>query len=290
MRSHEVIAGGELMLEELCRHDRTHRVRTQIVGTGGAASVPIEAGERITATFCEWAAKDIPCFCHGPSLPGGYVRATTSRSGNNGQMPSRSVQVPAHRLDRWISGFAERHGGSSITWADGTLTLTGEDGSTATFRPPYPAQIDTVDGLIARISAVPRTAVIAVRRGGFLAAVVDGSTVVAGDAGKRHVQGRTSAGGWSQQRFARRRDKQVHELSQAAADYAARVIVPELPAAYLATGGDRPLVDDVLDDPRLRPLRSLPRGPHLSLNDIRKATIDELPGLLSTCRIDLVDP
>ncbi|MEK9664583.1 MAG: acVLRF1 family peptidyl-tRNA hydrolase [Candidatus Nanopelagicales bacterium] len=159
---------------------------------------------------------------------------------------------------------------------------TGGDGSTATFRPPFPVSADTVDTLIACIAHVPRTAVIAVRRGGFLAAVVDGSTVVAGDAGKRHVQGRTAAGGWSQQRFARRRDKQVHELSQAAADYAARVILPELPVAFLATGGDRPLVDEVLTDPRLRS--------HLALNDIRKTTLRELHTLLATCRIDLVDP
>jgi hypothetical protein len=205
-------------------------------------------------------------------------------------MQTRSVHVPAERLGRWISGFGERHAGSSATWADGACTLTGGDGSTATFRPPFPVSADTVDTLIACIAHVPRTAVIAVRRGGFLAAVVDGSTVVAGDAGKRHVQGRTAAGGWSQQRFARRRDKQVHELSQAAADYAARVILPELPVAFLATGGDRPLVDEVLTDPRLRSLGDLPRGPHLALNDIRKTTLRELHTLLATCRIDLVDP
>jgi hypothetical protein len=205
-------------------------------------------------------------------------------------MQTRSVQVPAERLERWISGFGERHAGSSPAWTDGALTLTGGDGSTATFRPPFPVSVDTVDSLIAGIAHVPRTAVIAVRRGGFLAAVVDGSTVVAGDAGKRHVQGRTAAGGWSQQRFARRRDKQVHELSQAAADYAARVVLPEIPVDYLATGGDRPLVEDVLRDSRLRVLADIPRGPHLSLDDIRKATIAELPALLATCRIDLVDP
>ncbi len=205
-------------------------------------------------------------------------------------MQTRSVHVPAERLGRWISGFGERHAGSSATWTDGACTLTGGDGSTATFRPPFPVSADTVDSLIAGIAHIPRTAVIAVRRGGFLAAIVDGSTVVAGDAGKRHVQGRTAAGGWSQQRFARRRDKQVHELSQAAADYAARVVLPEIPVDYLATGGDRPLVEDVLRDSRLRVLADIPRGPHLSLDDIRKATIAELPALLATCRIDLVDP
>lgn len=286
------------MLEELRRHHRAYGVRPQVIGAGGAAAITVEAGERIATAFAEWTTEDIARFRHDHSLPPGTVLATAARLGNNDPMQSRSVQVPVERLGRWISGFADRHGGNSRSISDGVLHLSGADGATADIRPPYAAvftqhgalsDVD-VDHYVATIAEIPRTAVIAVRRGGFLAAVVEGSTLVAGDAGKRHVQGRTAAGGWSQQRFARRRDKQVHELSQAAADYAARVILSNLPVAFLATGGDRPLIDDVLTDPRLRSMNDLPRGPHLALSDIRKATLRELPTLLATCRIDLVDP
>ena len=129
-----------------------------------------------------------------------------------------------------------------------------------------------------------------IRRGGFAAAIVAGDAVLASDVGKRHVQGRTAAGGWSQQRFARRRDKQVHELIEAAAAYAARVIVPALPLDYLATGGDRALVDETLDHPLLRILATIPRGPHLDVPDPRRDVVTSLPERLSTLRIDLVDP
>ena len=42
--------------------------------------------------------------------------------------------------------------------------------------------------------------------------------------GQRHVQGRTKAGGQSQQRFARRRDNQARAAYEAAAEHAARIL------------------------------------------------------------------
>ena len=205
-------------------------------------------------------------------------------------MSARAVSVPAVRLPRWIDGFAERHGGSTQHLTDGILRLEGADGAAATLTPPYPVRAADASDFVAAVQRIPRTGVILIRRGGFAAAIVEGDAVIVSDVGKRHVQGRTAAGGWSQQRFARRRDKQVHELVEAAADYVARVIVPGLPVDYLATGGDKPLVEEVLTDSRLRPLAALPRGPHLDVPDPRRDVVTSLPERLSTLRIDLVDP
>ena len=205
-------------------------------------------------------------------------------------MEQRTVFVPAARLARWISGFAQRHDGAASSVLDGALLLEGDDGGTARIIPQYPVDAPTPEGFLAAVRRIPRTAVILVRRGGFAAAVVEDSTVCASDVGKRHVQGRTAAGGWSQQRFARRRDKQVQELVEAAVSYAARVVLPALPVEYVATGGDRALADEVLADPRLRALAGLPRGPHLDVPDPRRDVVDSLPERLSTVRIDLVDP
>lgn len=205
-------------------------------------------------------------------------------------MTQRTVYVPAMRIGRWIDGFAERHGGAGQEIIAGVLHLTGSDTATAAITPAYPLRALTVPEFAAEVLSVPRTGVLLIRRGGFAAAVIDGEHVVASDVGKRHVQGRTAAGGWSQQRFARRRDKQVHELIEAAVDYAARVIIPALPIDYLATGGDRPLVDEVLAHPRLRALDRVPRGPHLDVPDPRRDVVTSLPERLSTLRIDLVDP
>lgn len=205
-------------------------------------------------------------------------------------MSTRTVQVPASRLARWISGFADRHGGSTETLADGELQLVGADTAMATLAPPYPIDPHTTADFIDAVSRVPRTAVILIRRGGFAVAIVEGADVVSSDIGKRHVQGRTAAGGWSQQRFARRRDKQVHELVDAAVGYVVRTVLPGLPVDYIATGGDRPLIDAALEDARLRPLRALPRGPHLDVPDPRRDVVASLPERLSTVTITLIDP
>lgn len=205
-------------------------------------------------------------------------------------MPTRTVQVPASRLARWVAGFAERHGGSSQSAVGGRLILVGADSARAMLVPPFPVEAHDAEAFVEAVEQVPRTAVILIRRGGFAAAVVEGDAVIDSHVGKRHVQGRTAAGGWSQQRFARRRDKQVHELVDAAVGYVVRVVLPELPVAYLATGGDRPLVEAVLADSRLRPLRDAARGPHLDVPDPRRDVVDSLPERLSTVSIELIDP
>lgn len=205
-------------------------------------------------------------------------------------MTSRTVSVPAQRLARWIDGFHERHGGSSRMDAS-ELVLEGADGASARLRPPFAVDhIDSAAGFVDHVARPPRCAVILVRRGGFAAAIVEDGHVEASDAGRRHVQGRTAAGGWSQQRFARRRQKQADELVEAAAAYVQEVVIPRLPVSYLVTGGDRTLVQQVLADPRLKPLAEVPRGPHLAVPDPRRDVIASLPELLTTVRIDLVDP
>ena len=205
-------------------------------------------------------------------------------------MSVRTVTVPAARIERWIDGFAQRHGGSTQQIAAGTLRLVGQDGATAAITPPFPVEATDAEAFIAGVQCIPRTGVFLVRRGGFAAALVEGDSVIASDVGKRHVQGRTAAGGWSQQRFARRRQKQSNELVDAAVDYAARVIVPALPIDYLVTGGDRPLIDQALADPRIRALAALPRGPHVEIQDPTRAVVATLPERLTTVRIDLIDP
>ena len=63
-----------------------------------------------------------------------------------------------------------------------------------------------------------------VRKGGFAVARLAATRLVEHKIGQRHVQGRTKAGGQSQQRFARRRDNQARQAYEAAADHAARIL------------------------------------------------------------------
>ena len=59
-----------------------------------------------------------------------------------------------------------------------------------------------------------------VRKGGFAIARLAAPTTTDSKVGQRHVQGRTKAGGQSQQRFARRRDNQARQAYEAAAEHA----------------------------------------------------------------------
>jgi hypothetical protein len=145
-------------------------------------------------------------------------------------------------------------------------------------------------GLVDHASRDRSVGVIVVRRGGYAAGIFEGPTLVASKVGSRHVQGRTAAGGQSQQRFARRRQKQAREAFEAAADVALRVVGPEagrLDAVVL--GGDRSAVAQVMDDPRLAPLRELVVDEHLSIPDPKLAVLKDTPKQFRAVRIRLTE-
>jgi hypothetical protein len=129
-----------------------------------------------------------------------------------------------------------------------------------------------------------------VRLGGFAAGVFDGTSLVSSKVGSRQVHGRSAAGGWSQQRFARRREGQVRVALAAAADVAAAVLLPEtarLDAVVL--GGDRRSVEPVLEDRRLAPLRPLVTGPVLDVPDPRLAVLRETPAAFRAVQVEVTD-
>ena len=121
-------------------------------------------------------------------------------------------------------------------------------------------------------------AVLLIRRGGYAVAQVGaGGRLLAHKVGTRYVQSRTAAGGWSQQRFARRRENQADALVGAVRDHLHRVLGEGAdPPQALVTGGDRALVDQVLADPRLGGLMDLPTRAYPSIGDPRRAELDEV--------------
>jgi hypothetical protein len=200
----------------------------------------------------------------------------------------RRIEVGADRLERWAARFAERHGALSPSATEEGLCLLAADGATASFAHPWGSGA-TVGAFTAAVLAPRRVGVLLVRRGGYACAVVEAGSVARSKVGHRYVQGRTAAGGWSQQRFARRREKQTDELAGAAVDVAARLLL-EPPPDVVASGGDRRLVDRVLADPRLRALGALPRGPHLTVGDPSADLVRSLPDLLTRVAVTLTEP
>lgn len=195
----------------------------------------------------------------------------------------RTVLVPLARVDRWLENFATRHGEYAL--GSEPLTATASDGAVAVITGPFgtPATLPPVAPEV-------RWGLLLVRRGGFAVAAGSTPTPAVTKVGKRHVQGKTKAGGWSQQRFARRRDNQAREAFEAAADHAHRILVHEHPVDVLVCGGDRGAVDAVLADPRLRGLVDKVTAPWLAVSDPNAAILAKAVEDAWSCTIQIAEP
>jgi hypothetical protein len=184
-----------------------------------------------------------------------------------------TVAVPAARFGRWVENFTARHGDTSLAVDDGALRGAAADGSSFRARLPFATPYDgpaEVGALVDAARPPARWGVLLVRKGGFAVARLTGSEIAEHKIGQRHVQGRTKAGGQSQQRFARRRDNQARQAYEAAADHAARILGTR--PLVVVTGGDHGAVDEVLTDPRLRQVTVA--DPWLAVPDPRRAVLD----------------
>lgn len=206
----------------------------------------------------------------------------------------RRVHVPAARVVRWFANFEERHGSSSLSVVDGALAAVAEDGSRAVAHLPFDRSYDgpAVPSSFADAVASPtRWGLLVVRRGGFAVAGGVGPSIDVRKVGRRHVQGKTKAGGWSQQRYARRRDNQARSAFEAAADHAVRLLVDELHGVdALVTGGDRKAVEEVLADGRLRDVAARRTSLHLALGDPDAGVVDKAAADLLSAVVDITDP
>ncbi len=212
----------------------------------------------------------------------------------------RQVEVAPERIARWVAGCAVRHGTLTWSWPQpGTLRLSAPDGLVADLHPLVTrAEVarDAPD-LERWVVADAVVALLLVRRGGYAVGRAEGPALVTHKVGTRYVQSRTAAGGWSQQRFARRRGNQADALVAAVQDHAARLLTgpgtggaPATRPEALVVGGDRTLVRGTLDDPRLRALVDLPRA---SLYDLPDPGLDVLRRALTrgrSVRVTLTDP
>ena len=155
----------------------------------------------------------------------------------------RWIEVSPERFAGWIAGFADRHGGPlAVEAAPDVVLFRGTDGAAAACHPPFPplpaadpadepppgtarAVVRQAHRIAAHAAADRTVGVLLVRLGGYAAGVFTGEPPRLADSkvGSRLVHGRSAAGGRSQHRFARRREKQANEALAAAADTAVRV-------------------------------------------------------------------
>jgi peptide subunit release factor 1 (eRF1) len=127
--------------------------------------------------------------------------------------------------------------------------------------------------------ARPRTVgALLIRRGGAAVGVFQGRDLVESKVETAYVQARTKAGGWSQQRYARRRDNQARGLVGTTTEVAVRLLLPRAAEmALLVRGGDANLLDTILSDERLAPVRELASPRVLPVPDPRQRVLASLP-------------
>lgn len=176
------------------------------------------------------------------------------------------------RLERWVENFGGRHGEVTLALSDGGLTGRAADGSSFAASLPFSLGYTGPPEVSAFAAACVPPAdwgVVLVRKGGFAIARMSGAAIVASKVGQRHVQGRTKAGGQSQQRFARRRDNQARIAFEAAAGHAARLVGD---APLLVIGGDQSATTAVLADARLQQADVV--GAFLTVPDPRRSVLE----------------
>jgi hypothetical protein len=199
------------------------------------------------------------------------------------------VLIPTARFERWVKNFCERHGSVILGVADGALTGESPDGSSFVAQLPFELRYAGPPEISAFAAAgiPPATwAVLLVRKGGFAIAQMNLGNLVDSKVGRRHVQGRTKAGGQSQQRFARRRENQARQAFEAAADHAARLLLGPAPLAVIG-GGDQVAVAEVLRDRRLDHLHLIP--PWLPVPDPRRRELETAIAHAGAVRIEVVN-
>ncbi|MEO7126397.1 MAG: acVLRF1 family peptidyl-tRNA hydrolase [Nakamurella sp.] len=207
----------------------------------------------------------------------------------------RVVEVSSDRVSGWLMRFGERHGGLTVKDMSPTaVAVIGGDGALATLEVPFApmdlGQYEPVEALLEHMASLGDLAAIVVRERAFSVGICRSGKVLVSSTDTRYVQSRTAAGGWSQQRYARRRDNQRRDSYRAAADRANRVFAEHVGAfAGIIAAGDRTAIDTVLSDPRFKHLAALPRRSFVDVGEPRRAVLDEVAERAMTVEITIRD-
>ena len=218
---------------------------------------------------------------------------------------SRFLEVAPGRLPGWVARYTAARGGEVEVLTTPTgLRIDGADGSSALLDllvpPPAwppPGQVGGEpwhgdgfpDEALARVAATATPLlVLLARRGGWVVGVVRDGAVVEGKVGRRYVQGQTAAGGWSQQRYARRRSGQSAKLADDASSAIGTVLERATPTKPVAAvlGGDRALAASVLDG---GPVQGLPRHGPLEVGEPRRKDLDAAAERVLALRVTVHD-
>lgn len=190
------------------------------------------------------------------------------------------VEISASRVVGWVNRFAGRNSGVAdlVAFTD-RLEIRSGDGTLAVLEVPFgPMSIagrEPVEALVTHLDGVGLLGLVLVRGGAHSVGTARDGVVLSSSTDRAYLQGRTAAGGWSQQRYARRRGNQLTASLADAASTAERVLLPfadRLGGVVLA--GDSAALQRVMSEPALAPLAGLPSRTFGDIPEPRRAVLD----------------
>lgn len=209
----------------------------------------------------------------------------------------RAVEVPPERVAGWFERFAARHVSlvRHLVTPD-KVEVEAADGATASVTVPFGPLVPpedprlAVDVLAMHLLKPRRVGLLLVRLGGHSVGIAFDGTVEVSRTDRRLVHGRSAAGGWSQHRFARRREGQARQALQAAAADAVEVLVPRLSTLDgVVLGGDQRALDELRADRRLAPVFAIAEPRVLDVPEPRKTVLDDAARRARAVEIVVVD-
>ena len=196
---------------------------------------------------------------------------------------TRTVYVPASRIERWLETYTTRHGAGPVTVDGGAVVVAGTDGATARLGLLWPGLqlgADPVADLLAAVRVRHRLGLLAIRADGHALGIWDGEAIVSSKRKGHYVQSRTAAGGWSQQRFARRRENQAKAAYESAAGDVAAILEPVVGTLDgILAAGNPAAITAVLADRRCRRTAALAAAVPLARLELRATSRDALTEL-----------
>lgn len=194
------------------------------------------------------------------------------------------------RLSGWVDRFVERHGAVTEAILSDMCLLMAADGAQARISIGWgglPRKSPrTLDNVIDHLTSEHRVGVLLARRASHAVGVYDGRKLTASKVGSHYVQSKTKAGGWSQQRYARRRSNQARDAASGAAEDLLNVVWERRSEwDWFVTGGEATAVRQVLlrtpGLAALAPYRVLPTP------DPRHAVLEAFPAQYRAVPISL---
>ena len=132
----------------------------------------------------------------------------------------------------------------------GLALFVGDERVTAV-APPFPLPLvrpNAFDAIRDLMAARLKIGVVLIRLGRYAVGVLEGDTLVASKTATRYVKNRHRAGGSSQRRFERSRERLIRELFDKTCQVARDIISPHLESLdYVMLGGDKVIVRRFVD-------------------------------------------